>query len=70
MNNNLALLGVIFLLYLNGSFSLTQVLLLLALLSTNNQYGCNANGFNLNNTQFNLQTPKSSTTTCTTKTIN
>ncbi|MBQ3219081.1 MAG: hypothetical protein IJB32_00600 [Clostridia bacterium] len=39
-NDNIVILGILFLLYSNGTISLTQLLLLLALQSTTN-YCCN-----------------------------
>ncbi len=46
MNSNIVLLGLLYLLYADGYVSLTQILLLLALLSTT-AYSCqNSNGTN------------------------
>ena len=57
MNNNLIFLGLLFILATNGTINSTQALLLLALLTTNNQNnGCNCNG---------LPSGRTTTTTCT-----
>ena len=57
MNNNLIFLGLLFILATNGTINSTQALLLLALLTTNNQNnGCE---------QIGVPFGRSSTTTCT-----
>lgn len=49
MNSNIVLLGLLYLLYADGYITLTQILLLLALLSTT-VYNCdNASSANTNN---------------------
>lgn len=48
MNSNIVLLGLLYLLYADGYINLTQVLLLLALLSST-AYNCNNSSTNTNN---------------------
>ena len=54
MNNNIVLLGILYLLYAEGYITLTQTLLLLALLSTT-VCSCSNNRTN-NNTTTNFST--------------
>ena len=66
MNSNIALIGLFFLLSNSGNISTTQLLLLLALLSTENSNNWHNNcGCNPSNSPI---TPRSTTTTCTTRT--
>ena len=46
MNNNLIFLGLLFILLNNGTINSTQTLLLLALLTTQNN-GCDCNGLSV-----------------------
>lgn len=52
MNSNIVLLGLLYLLYADGYINLTQVLLLLALLSST-AYNCNNNSSTNTNNVFN-----------------